>query len=76
MSHMAAFYVIKALEGDAAGGGPAASGRHAVDHIARADGRALSLARRVLAMVHRNLGGSHRRAGPGRHRLGDAARAE
>jgi len=80
MSRVAAFYVIRALEGDAAGGRPAASGRRAVDHLApaagRPDGRAPSLARRLLAMVNRNLGGAHGRAGTGRHRLGDAARAE
>ena len=80
MSRLGALYVIKAIEGPAAGGGPAVPGRRAVDHRApaasRADGRTRSLARRVPAMVHRTIGGAGRRAGTGRHRLGDAARAE
>lgn len=80
MSHLGAFYVIKAMEGPAAGGGPAVPGRRAVDDQApaagRADGRTRSLARRVLAMARRTIGGAGGRAGTGRHRLGGAARTE
>ena len=77
MSHLGAFYVIKAMEGDAAGGGRGVPGRRAVDHrdpaADRADGSMFSLVQRVLAVVRRNIGGAQGRTGRGRHRLGGAA---
>ena len=72
MSHSGAFYVIKAMEGDAAGGGRGVPGRRAVDHRDHADGSMFSLVQRVLAVV-RTIGGAQGRTGRGRHRLGGAA---
>ena len=77
MSHSGAFYVIKAMEGDAAGGGRGVPGRRAADHrdpaAGRADGSMFSLVQRVLAVVRRNIGGAQGRTGRGRHTLGGAA---
>ena len=80
MSRLGAFYVIKAMDGNAAGGGHGVPGRRAVDHRVPAAGRLggsiFSFARRVLAVVHRNIGGAHSPAGLGRHGLGGAASAD
>jgi hypothetical protein len=77
MSHSGAFYVIKAMEGDAAGGGRGVPGRRAADHrdpaADRADGSMFFLVQRVLAVVRRNIGGAQGRTGRGRHTLGGAA---
>ena len=77
MSHSGAFYVIKAMEGDAAGGGRGVPGRRAADHrdpaADHADGSVFSFVQRVLAVVCRNIGGAQGRTGRGRHRLGGAA---
>ena len=77
MSHSGAFYVIKAMEGDAAGGRRGVPGRRATDHrdpaADHADGSMFSLVQRVLAVVRRNIGGAQGRTGRGRHRLGGAA---
>jgi len=80
MSCLGAFYVIKAMEEAAAGGGRGVRGRRAADHQApaagRLDGSMFSFLRRVLAVVRRNIGGALGRTGRGRHRLGGAAPAE
>jgi hypothetical protein len=76
MSHSGAFYVIKAMDGHAAGGGHGVPGKRAADHRApaadRADRTMFLLAQRVLAVVRRITGGAHGRTGRGRHRLGGA----
>jgi hypothetical protein len=78
MSRSGAFYFIEAMNG-AARGEPGVSGRRAADHRAptagRPDGSTFSLMRRMLAVVRRTIG-AHGRASRGRHRLGDAARAD
>jgi len=79
MSRMGAFYVIKAMDGDAAGSGHGVPGRRAagrrVPAAGRRGGSIFSLAR-VLAVVHRDIGGAHGRAGLRRHGLGGAASAD
>src|SRR4029077_4947018 len=68
MSHSGAFYVIKAMEGDAAGGGRGVPGSRAMDHrdpaADHADGSMFSLVQRVLAVV-RTIGGAQGRTGRG-----------
>jgi len=75
MSRSGAFYFIEAMDGAAARGRPGAPARRAV-HQAPAADRPDGIVRRVLTALRRTLGGTHGRAGRGRHRLGDAARAD
>jgi hypothetical protein len=76
MSRSGAFYVIKAMDGHAAGGGHGAPGKRDAGHrdpaADRADSIMFLLVQRVLAVVRRNIGGAHGRTGRGRHRLGGA----
>jgi len=76
MSRSGAFYVIKAMDGHAAGGGRGVPGKRAADHrdpaADRADGTMFLLVQRALAVLRRNIGGAHGRTGRGRHRLGGA----
>jgi hypothetical protein len=84
MSRSGVFYVVKAMErtvaGTAAAGAASGPARQAADRegaaAARRDGGAISLMRRVLAVVQRSVGVTPGVAGRGRRRLGGAARAD